>query len=208
ATQLARAAATKAATAPTPGVATRPARPNPDEASFLTLAILTAQGEGTVQVRRADLINIGFIRYLYDLMGFFQRSKEPDGSADVAFRIENGDAFVTAFRYFYQGAEVRAVGTIQDLFLLQRANADLTAHGAIRALKSVQIPIVRSVVPDIDEILAAIQQNSVAVTVTGPLIDAKPKFLPFDALGKGMRELLAGDYNASNKQVRRPPPRQ
>jgi hypothetical protein len=177
--------------APATGPQTRPA-----EDTTLTRAIKSMQGEGTVELRSSDLANIKMIAALYNLLRTDVRT--PTGHGRLNFRVENSSAYITAFRYFNRGVQVRAVGQVDELYLLRDATVRATAYGSIRTLKDIKLPIVRSIVPDLDEILSAIQQNGVSVQVGGTIYQPKVQPVLFQALGDQMRELLVGDYREAN----------
>jgi len=205
---------TPAVTQPTSQTATAPAGvidPNlvappvatGDAESFLTSILLAMQGEGQLRIRKSDLGNIDAISFLYNAMRLGQGSLQPTGSGELSFRVENGDVYLSAFRYFNRGVDVRAVGTVFNLQRLQKAPVRATAYGSVRALANVELPIVRSVVPDLDRLISALQQGGTSIDIGGTLGQPKMRVVLFEELGKSMRELLIGDFNAS----KRPPPR-
>jgi hypothetical protein len=167
------------------------------ENSFLTYLLLAMQGEGRFEIRDSDLGNIQAIAFLYNVMRLGQDVRTPTGNGELNFRIENGNAFITAFRYFNRGIEVRAVGTVKELFEIQQAKVEATVFGTLRTLKGVELPILRSVVPDLEAVLDAIQKNGTAITVNGTLGAPKMNVVLFGEIGKSMRELLLGDYQNS-----------
>ncbi|HEX8911443.1 MAG TPA: hypothetical protein VF796_03715, partial [Humisphaera sp.] len=160
----------EALTAPTAraavGASTRPAG---DELSLFEKTIASLQGEGTVKLRNADIGNINVISSLYALMRVGQDVRAPTGNGEAAFRVENDHVFLTAFRYFNRGLEVRATADLSDVHKFTEANVRGDAFGSVRALKDVELPVLRSIVPDIDEILSAVQSSGVSVTFAGPV---------------------------------------
>lgn len=174
----------------------RAATTQPDENEFLTRLIGSMQGEGRVTLRNSDLANIKMIAGLYNLLRTDIRT--PTGNGTLNFHIEKSNAYITAFRYFNRGVEVRAVGEIHGLERLRDARVRATAYGSIRTLKEAKLPIIRSVIPDLDQVLSAIQQNGVSVSVTGTVYKPVVKPVLFSDLGQQMRELLVGDYKRAN----------
>jgi hypothetical protein len=156
--------------------------------------IAALQGEGQVRVRQADIANVGIISALYNLLRIGGNYREPTGYGAASFRIEDNHAYLTAARYFNRGLEVRATAQIAGLHRLRDATIRGDAFGSIRALKDVEIPIIRSLVPDIDEILSAVQSSGVSVTFAGPITDPDPQPVLFRDLGDSLRELILGDY--------------
>lgn len=179
------------ATAPT----TAPAEREP----LMTRIIRSMQGDGQLNLRNSDLGNIASISFLYNAMRLGADVRQPTGNGRLDFRVENGDAYINAFRYFNRGVEVRAVGTLYDLAKMQEATLRATAYGSVRTLKDVELPLVRSVIPDIEAILAAIQQGGTSIVVRGTVGQPQMQVVLFEELGQSMRELLLGDYQNAQK---------
>ncbi len=89
-----------------------------------------------------------------------QDVRQPMGDGKLDIQIEKGDAFINSFKYENRGIEVYATGTVLDLTKLQDAELNLTAYGSVRPLKDVELPIVRSVVPDLEAVLADYQSST------------------------------------------------
>lgn len=171
----------------------------PSAESGLTTLIRALQGQGQITLRKSDIGNIPSISFLYSAMRLGQDVRQPIGDGKLDIQFEKGDAFINSFKYENRGIEVYATGTVLDLAKLQDAELNLTAYGSVRPLKDVEIPIVRSVVPDIEAVLAALQQGGTSIVVRGTLTKQEPKVILFEELGKTMRELLLGDYQSSTK---------
>jgi hypothetical protein len=189
-------AAAATASSPTSAPGTLPAA---EENDYVTQFVRAMQGEGTFRIRKSNLVNVGWIKALYNSLRIGQDPTQPTGSGEVRFRIEKSALYLTAFRYFSNGVEARAVGEITDLHKVRDAKLKLTAYGSIRTLKDVQIPIVRSVIPDLEAVLSAIQQNGLTIDVGGTLYKYNYRIIPFEELGKSLRELLVGDYREANR---------
>jgi hypothetical protein len=163
---------------------------------FMARLIGSMQGEGKVTLENSDLANVKMIAALYNMLRTDVRT--PTGHGSLTFRLEKSNAYITAFRYFNRGVEVRAVGEVRHLDRGRDATVRATAYGSIRTLKDVKLPIIRSIVPDLDQIVSAIQQNGVSVFVSGTVFKPKVDPVLFSDLGAQMRELLIGDYRQAN----------
>jgi hypothetical protein len=180
--------------------ATQPAGPDAPafvpQDPFLVRLGRSLYGDGQVRLRNANLANFGPISDLYNMMHIGNDKRGPTGYGDVAFRIEGNAMNVTRMHYFNRGVEVRAQARVGDLAVVPDCPLSGTAVGSARPLKDVKLPILSTILPDVDQILSALQNTAATVQIGGTLHKPTTSVIPFNDLGQGMKEFLTGDIRA------------
>ncbi len=152
-------------------------------------------GDGDLTIRKTDLLNVGFISFLYDALGLKWGPLKPDGSGHIAMRLESDDLHITQFSYFNRGVEVRGNLDVKNVWKSKIAALDGYAVGSARPLRSIKLPLIA----DAEKILSVLEQNVTTVKITGTLAKPKPKLVPFSDVGSGLRRFLLGDVSTETK---------
>ena len=149
-------------------------------------------GDGYVSIGEADLAQVGVVNVLYNFMHLGTDLQRPTGTGYAALRLEADTLELTRAYYFNRGTEVRAAGTVADIWSVPDSPLSASAVGSLRPLKDVQLPFLA----DVDQILGAIQSDAVTVQVTGTVRKAVVNPIAFQQLGQGMRRFLLGDVKS------------
>jgi hypothetical protein len=153
-------------------------------------------GDGNIALDDADIGNFGPIAFLYNAMHVGTDKRGPTGTGDVAFRVDGGALVVTALHYFNRGVEVRAQARVDNLAIIPDSPLTGTAVGIARPLKNLKLPIFSSVLPEVDQLLTALEGSAVSERIGGTLHAPKMSIILFGDIGQGMHDLLRGDVQA------------
>ncbi len=152
-------------------------------------------GDGDLNLHNTDLLNVGFISFLYDALGLKWGPLKPEGTGHIAMRLEKGTVHIPEFSYFNRGTQVRGDIDIGKIWEGKNATLDGYAVGSARPLRSVKLPFIA----DAEKVLSVLQQNVSVVKIGGTLGKPHPKLAPFSDIGSGLRRLLLGDLGAETK---------
>jgi len=166
--------------------------------TFLVRLGRSLYGDGNVALTDADIGNFGPIAFLYNAMHIGNDKRGPTGTGGVAFRVEGGSLVVTALHYFNRGVEVRAQARVDNLAIIPDSPLSGTAVGLARPLKNLKLPILSSLLPDVDSFLSALQGSAVSERIGGTLHAPKMSLILFGDIGAGLRDLLVGDAQAQH----------
>ena len=172
---------------------------NPPQGPFLVRLGRSLYGDGTVNLRNADIGDFGPIAFLYNAMHLVGGKRGPTGSGKVDFRIEGGDLVIPTMRYFNRGVEVRAQARVENLTIMPDSKLTGTAVGSARPLKNLKLPIFSSILPDVDQLLNAIQGSAVSERIDGTVHAPKMSIILFGDIGESMRNLLVGDAQGKSQ---------
>lgn len=151
--------------------------------------LASLQGDLSLQLRQADLVEVPAVALLYNLMRIGTAGSEPRGEGEMRLRLENDTLTLVQGNYFNRGAYVRATGTINELSRLPISPLEAQIVGTIRPLRELRLPFMA----DIDQVLSVLQANATSVRVTGTLQKPEVRQATFDELGETMRRILIGE---------------
>ncbi len=152
-------------------------------------------GDGQLQLTHSELGNFDPIGGLYDLMHVTVNRAEPAGTARVQVRLEGNTLAIPAAHVFNRGIEIRAVGSISDIWDLPDSPLSGVAVGSARPLSNIKLPFMA----DVDQVLGVLQSNVTTVRVEGTVRKPKVQSATFDDIGEAMRKLLLGDVKAETR---------
>jgi hypothetical protein len=155
-----------------------------------------AFGQGSLTLEQSDLANAKPIAFIYNLLHFGHDPKKPIGRGTIDFSITGENMEITAMRYFDRGLEIRLNGEIGQIWSYPDCPIALTAVGSIRTLASLNIPGLE----DVDNVLAALQNDAVSVVIEGKINKYTEHKIPFSAIGQEMRNFLFQDSHAAREQ--------
>lgn len=144
------------------------------------------QGEARINVTKSDLGNNSIIGSLYSTLNLQFGSQEPNGTGDLAVRLEGPSLLIPSFTYFNRGVEVRGAGQIDNLNRGGDSPVSGFAVGSTRVLKGINLPGISS----LDRLLATFQSGAASVSIAGTLAQVEVKVVPLPAVLGPFRNLL------------------
>ncbi|MBA3338969.1 MAG: hypothetical protein H0T54_04340, partial [Geodermatophilaceae bacterium] len=103
--------------------------------------------------------------------------------------IEDGQMYLDNLRYFNAGTEIRAVASIDQIWMMPESKLSGTATGTARPLANMKLPFLA----DLDTILTVVQANVTNVAVDGTVHNPKVRPVTFDEIGTDLRAMVLGD---------------
>ncbi len=122
-----------------------------------------AFGQGSLRIRKSDLINTTIIAALYNLLHVGTGSIAPTGHGHATWRLENGDAHITSLHYTDRGASTLATGTITNIWNMPKSAIAGYVVGTVQPFGTIHIPFV----PQTKAILDALESNVSTIQVGG-----------------------------------------
>jgi hypothetical protein len=144
---------------------------------------------GNVQLTDSNLADFGPIAFLYNAMHLLVNMNTPTGKGAAELQLERGTLTIVRARYFNKGTEVRASGTIQNIFNAPNSPLNIVGVGSANPLSTIHLPVIA----DVSGIVNAIQNSLITEQITGTL--GKPLYntLPFASVTQGFKEFITGD---------------
>jgi hypothetical protein len=149
----------------------------------------TLFGNGSVKITDSNLVNLGAIRALYNLMHIGADSASNNGLGSFDLRLDNNTLTLENARYFNRGVQVRARAELKDIWNLPDSPLDGVVIGSLRPLKDIKLPYMA----DADRILNALQQDLTAVRVKGSARRYEVVPISLDQAGETMRNVILGE---------------
>jgi len=133
-------------------------------------------------------------------MSFVPASRQPDGTGDLTFHMEDGLLSLNNVHYFNRGTELRAVADIDEVWNIPDSPLVGTAAGTIRPFRDLRLPFLSG--NDIDTVVTALQGNLTTVGLAGTVRDYQLRPVAFEEVGQGLRMLLVGDVEKERRRAR------
>ena len=154
-------------------------------------------GTGSLQIVDSDLVNVPFIKQLYNLLRVGIGSGKPNGTGSLDLQLDASRLDLTNIRYFNRGTEARAELRVKDIWAGTRSELEGSAIGTLRPLKDLKLPFLA----DVDDVLNALQSQLgvQSVLIEGTVADQKVRPVLFSELGSGFRGLLMGEATSRSE---------
>lgn len=149
----------------------------------------TLFGDGSVKITDSNLVNLGAIRALYNLMHIGADSATNNGFGSFDLRLDNNTLALENARYFNRGVQVRARAELKNIWNLPDSPLDGVVIGSLRPLKDIKLPYMA----DADRILNALQQDLTAVRMKGSARHYEVVPISLDQAGETMRNVILGE---------------
>lgn len=146
-------------------------------------------GRGVLSVAGADLAHSDIVASLYDAMKLRVADGAPTGAGRVELHLEKQSLHVSNLIYRNRGVEIRAAGTMDDVFAGARSPVRGYAVGTARPLRELKLPFAA----DLDDILNALQQAATTVQIGGTLGRPEQKIATFSEIGESLRQFVVGE---------------
>lgn len=151
-------------------------------------------GTGSLDIVESDLVNVPFIKELYNALRIGIGARKPNGYGSLDLQLDASRLDLTNVRYFNRGTEVRAELRVKDIWAGNTSPIEGSAIGTLRPLKDLKLPFLA----DVDDVLNALQaQLGVqSVLIAGTVAEQKVRPVLFSELGAGFRGVLMGEVQS------------
>jgi len=146
-------------------------------------------GQGSLKITQSNLVNLGAIRGLYDVMHVGKGDTGADGIGAVDLRLDNSTLTLTRGRYFNRGIQVRALARIENIWNAPDSPITGTVIGSARPLRDIKLPYFA----DADKIMNALQQNLTTVRIEGTLRRYHVVPISLYEAGETVQKLVIGE---------------
>jgi len=149
----------------------------------------TLFGEGQIKVTESNLVNLGAIRGVYDLMHIGADNAKADGFGGAKLRLDNNTLTISNARYFNRGVQIRALAEIKNIWSVPDSGVVGTVVGSARPLRDIKLPYFA----DADKIMNALQANLTTVRVEGTLREYHVIPISLFEAGETVQKLVLGE---------------
>jgi hypothetical protein len=154
-------------------------------------------GDGHVDLTQTDLVNLGPIAALYNVLNAGGGGVQPTGSGSVDLTFEQGSMQITTFKFYNRGIEATAIASVGPIDMDNVMNTPINGQvrGSARLLKGSQL----SILADFDQLASAAQTSLTTIDVNGTLGDHTTGQAGLNAIGKAVGQVLGGGGGKSGK---------